>query len=60
MHLLDVLWAYRTSLRNAKRFFLYYLVYGSEAIASIEMMAPTTRVSTVSDVEWDATTCIDW
>ncbi|KAL6185431.1 hypothetical protein ACLB2K_041565 [Fragaria x ananassa] len=33
---------------------------GSEAISPVELTVPTTRVLTVNDLEWDASSCFDW
>jgi hypothetical protein len=43
-HLLDMLWAYRSSLKTAIGFSPFLLVYGIEAIAPIEIAIPTPRV----------------
>ncbi|XP_050136166.1 uncharacterized protein LOC126611890 [Malus sylvestris] len=59
-HLLDVLWAYRTSPRNVTGFSPCSLVYGSKAISPVKMMMPTTRVSTFNDVELDDAACVSW
>ncbi|KAI5351066.1 hypothetical protein L3X38_003957 [Prunus dulcis] len=59
-HLLDALWAYRTSLRSATGFSPFSLVYGSDAISPVEITIPTTRLSAINDLEWDTTSCSDW
>ncbi|KAI5336920.1 hypothetical protein L3X38_016189 [Prunus dulcis] len=60
VHLPNALWAYRTSLRSATGFLPYSLVYGSDAISTVEITALTAKVSAVNDHEWDAKSCSDW
>ncbi|KAM1286216.1 hypothetical protein ACFX2J_000290 [Malus domestica] len=60
MHLPDVIWAYRTSLKNIIGFSPYSLAYGSEVISPMEMLMLTTRVSPFNDVEWDAVAYVRW
>ena len=43
-HLINVLWACRSSLKTATRFSPFSLVYGTEAISSVELVVPTPRV----------------
>ena len=43
-HLTDVLWACRSSLKTATRFSPFSLVYGTEAISSVELVIPMPRV----------------
>ncbi|XP_034197371.1 uncharacterized protein K02A2.6-like [Prunus dulcis] len=60
VHLLDALWAYRTSPRSATCYSRYSLVYGFDAISPVEITIPTARVSAVNDLEWDVKSCSDW
>ncbi|BFG30469.1 hypothetical protein CerSpe_167430 [Prunus speciosa] len=59
VHLLDALWAYRTSPRSATGFLPYSFVYGSDAISPVEITIPTARVSAINDLEWDRKSCSD-
>ncbi|CAL2259063.1 unnamed protein product [Prunus armeniaca] len=60
VHLPNALWAYRTSPRSPTGFSPYSLVYGSDAISPVEITIPTTRVSAINNLEWDAKSCSDW
>ncbi|CAL9005243.1 unnamed protein product [Prunus brigantina] len=60
VHLPDALWAYRTSPRSATGFSPYSLVYGSDAIAPVEITIPTDRIAAVNDLEWDTKSCSEW
>ena len=44
VHLTDVLWACRSSLKTATRFSPFSLVYGTKAINPMELVIPTPRV----------------
>ncbi|KAL6222940.1 hypothetical protein ACLB2K_006330 [Fragaria x ananassa] len=59
-HLPNAQWAYCTSHRTTTGFSPYSLVYGSEAISPVELTVPTTKVLTVNDLEWDASSYFDW
>ena len=56
-HLLDVLWAYRSSLKTSIGFFPFLLVYGTEAIAPIEIVIPTPCVIQRTENDVDASMC---
>ena len=43
-HLTDIFWACRSSVKTATRFSSFSLVYGAEAISSMELAVPTPRV----------------
>ena len=43
-HMADVLWACRSSMKIAMGFLPFSLVYGTEAISLMELVAPTPRV----------------
>ena len=43
-HLVDVLWACRSSVKTATGFSPFSLVYGTEAISLMELVVPTPRV----------------
>ena len=43
-HLINVLWACRSSLKTAMGFSPFSLVYGTEAINLVELIIPTPRV----------------
>ena len=44
MHLLDALWAYRSSPKPAIGFSTFSLIYGIEVMGAIEVMTPFLRV----------------
>ena len=43
-HLVDVLWACRSSVKTAMGFSPFSLVYGTKAISLVELVVPTPRV----------------
>ena len=43
-HLLETLWAYRSSSKTATGLSSFSLVYGTEAISPVELLIPTPRV----------------
>ena len=43
-HLVDVLWACRSSVKTATGFSPFSLVYGTEVISPVELVVPTPRV----------------
>ena len=56
-HLLETLWAYRSSSKTATGLSPFSLVYGTEAISPIELLVPTPRVVHGQETDIDATTC---
>jgi hypothetical protein len=58
-HLLDVLWAYWSSPKTATGFFPFLLVYGTEAIAPIEIAIPTPCVIQGTKNDVDASMCAE-
>ena len=50
-HLLETLWAYRSSAKTATGFSPFSLVYGTEAISPFELLIPTPRVVHGQEVE---------
>ena len=44
MHLLDALWAYRSSPKSTTRFSPFSLVYGMEVMSLAKVMIPSLRV----------------
>ena len=43
-HLIDLLWACRSSLKTSTEFSPFSLVYGTEAISLVELVIPMPRV----------------
>lgn len=43
-HLLETLWAYRSSAKTVTSFAPFSLVYGTEAISPVKLLVPTPRV----------------
>ena len=58
-HLLETLWAYRSSTKTATSFSPFSLVYGTEAISPIELLVPTPRVIHGQEIEMSAVTCAE-
>ena len=58
-HLLETLWAYRSSAKTATGFSPFSLVYGTEAISPVELLVPTPRVVHGQEVEMSATICAE-
>ena len=58
-HLLETLWAYRSSTKTATGFFLFSLVYGTEAISPVELLVPTPRMIHGQEIEMSAATCVE-
>ena len=58
-HLLETLWAYRSSAKTATGFSPFSLVYGIKAISPVELLVPTPRVVHGQEVEMSATICAE-
>jgi hypothetical protein len=58
-HLPDVLWAYRSSPKTATGFFPFLLVYGTEAIALVEIAIPTPRMVQGTENDVDVSMCAE-
>ena len=58
-HLLETLWAYRSSSKIAIGLSPFSLVYGTEAISPVELLVPTPRVVHGQETDIDAATCIE-
>ncbi|XP_050248506.1 uncharacterized protein LOC126695728 [Quercus robur] len=58
-HLLETLWAYRSSAKTATGFSPFSLVYGTEAISQVELLVPTPRVVHSQEIEMSAATCAE-
>ena len=58
-HLLDTLWAYRSSTKTATSFSPFSLVYGAETISLVELMVPTARTLQGQELETDANICAE-
>ena len=59
-HLLETLWVYESSAEIVASFSLFSLVYGTEAISSVELLVPTPRVVHGQEVEMSAATCAEY
>ena len=59
-HLLETLWVYQSSAEIVASFSLFSLVYGTEAISSVELLVPTPRVVHGQEVEMSAATCAEY
>ena len=59
-HLLETLWAYRSSAKTATGFLPFSLVYGTEAISPIKLLVLTPRVVHDPEVEMSAATCAEY
>ncbi|XP_075658813.1 uncharacterized protein LOC142628646 [Castanea sativa] len=57
MHLLDTLWAYRSSTKTATGFLPFSSVYGTKIISPVELMVPTSRTLQGQELEMDAYMC---
>ena len=55
-HLLETLWAYRSSAKTTTSFSPFFLVYGIEAISPVELLVPTPRVIHGQEIEMSAAT----
>ena len=58
-HLLETLWAYRSSAKTVTGFSPFSLVCGTEAISPIELLIPTPRVVHGQEIEMSVTTCVE-
>ena len=58
-HLLETLWAYRSSTKTATGFSLFSLVYGTEAISPVKLLVPTPRMIHGQEIEMSAATCVE-
>jgi len=58
-HLLETLWAYRSSRKIATRLSPFSLVYGTKAISLVELLVPTPRVVHGEETDVDAATCAE-
>ena len=58
-HLLDTLWAYRSSTKMATGFLPFSLVYGTETISSMELMVPPARTLLSQELETDVNMCAE-
>ena len=56
-HLLETLWAYRSSSKTATKLSPFSLVYGTEAISLVELLVPTPRVVHGQETDVNAATC---
>jgi hypothetical protein len=59
LHLSDVLWAYWSSPKTATGFSPFLLVYGTEAIAPVEIAIPTPHVVQGTKNDVDASMCTE-
>ena len=55
-HLLETLWAYRSSTKTTTGFSSFSLVYGTEAISPVELLIPTPRVFHDQEIEMSVAT----
>ena len=58
-HLADALWAYRGSTKTATVFTPFSLVYGTNAIAPIELLVPSPRILHGMNLEVNADICAE-
>ena len=58
-HLLETLWAYRSSSKTATGLSPFSLVYGIKAISLVELLVPTPRVIHGQETDVDAATCAE-
>jgi hypothetical protein len=58
-HLVDVLWAYRSSSKTATGFTPFSLVYGTDTVSPTELVVPNSRVMQGSELEVDANMCVE-
>ena len=58
-HLLETLWAYRSSSKIATGLSAFSLIYGTEAISPVELLVPTPRVVHGQETDVDAATCAE-
>ena len=58
-HLLETLWAYRSSRKIATRQSPFSLVYGTKAISLVELLVPTPRVVHGQETDVDTATCAE-
>ena len=58
-HLLETLWAYRSSAKTATGFSPFCLVYGTKAISLVKLLVPTPRVVHGKEIEMSVATCAE-
>ena len=58
-HLVDILWAYRSSPKTTTSFIPFSLVYGTNTISPTELVVPSPRVMQGSELEVDANMCAE-
>jgi transposase InsO family protein len=58
-HLANALWAYRGSTKTATGFTPFSLVYGTDAIAPIELLVPSPKILHGMDLEANADICTE-
>ncbi|XP_075645406.1 uncharacterized protein LOC142616432 [Castanea sativa] len=58
-HLLETLWAYRSSSKTATGLSPFSLVYGTEAISLVELLVPTPRVVHRQEIDIDVAACAE-
>ena len=58
-HLLETLWAYRSSSKPAIELSPFSLVYGTEAISPVELLVPTPRVIHGEETYVNAAICAE-
>ena len=56
-HLLETLWAYRSSSKTATELSPFSLMYGIEAISPVELLVPTLRIVHGQETDVNAATC---
>ena len=56
-HLLETLWAYRSSIKTAIGLSPFSLMYGIEAISPVELLVPTLRIVHGQETDVNAATC---
>jgi hypothetical protein len=59
MHLLDMLWSYRNSVKTATSFSPFCLVYGTEAMSPAELIVPTARIIQEQELDLDVDMCAE-
>ena len=59
-HLLETLWANRSSAKTATGFSPFSLMYGTEAISPVELLVPTPKVVHGQEVEMSAATYAEY
>ena len=58
-HLLDTLWAYRSSTKTTTGFLPFSLVYGIETISLVELMVPPARTLLSQELETNVNMCAE-